>query len=201
MKQIKTVEIIALMKKLYKNNCFQKPKMTKLAKRKKIPWKVLEHRAQYQVLVFPYYMKKNNRPLFALLKREDLHIWHGVGGGGKIGEALLDSVKKEAFEEAGIPHNSKFTQLSSITFIPVTAMAGFVWGPEVPVVPEYSFGVEVKSQNLRLSFEHTEYDWFSYKGARRRLHWESNKTSLWELYYRIKNNLLDKVVAFNHVLG
>ena len=169
--------------------------MTPLAQQKGIPEEVFHTRAPYQVLVFPYYIQPDGTPLFALFKREDLAVWHGVGGGGELGETPLDSAKAEAREEAGILPNSKFTQLNSMAYMPVTAIAGFVWGPEIPVIPEYSFGVEVKTKDIKLSFEHTEYKWFCYKDACERLNWVSNKTSLFELDYRITHDLLDRVVG------
>ena len=132
--------------------------------------------------------------MFALFKREDLAVWHGVGGGGELEETPLDSAKAEAREEAGILPNSRFTQLNSMAYIPVTALAGFVWGPEIPVVPEYSFGVEVESKEIKLSFEHTAYEWFDYEDAYKQLNWVSNKTSLFELNYRISHDLLDRIV-------
>jgi len=37
--------------------------------------------------------------------------------------------------------------------------------------------------------EHLKYQWFTYDDAMEKLNWDSNKTALWELNYRIENKL------------
>lgn len=146
----------------------------------------------YHILVFPFY-RQGSEPLYALLKRSDMRIWHGIGGGSEKGETPMKTAIREANEEAGIPLESKMIQLSSVTTISVEDISGFILGKDVLVIPEFSFGVEVASKTLRLSFEHYLYKWFTYKEAMRRLKWDSNKTALWELNHRIRNNKLENV--------
>ena len=84
-------------------------------------------RAPYQILVFPY-IKKDGITKYCLLKREDLKVWQGIAGGGEEGELPIETAKREAHEEAGIPLVNKIFQLSSTASIPVVAISGFIWG-------------------------------------------------------------------------
>jgi len=146
-------------------------------------------RAPYQILAFPY-IKENNNILFCIFRRDDLQVWQGIAGGGEDGESVLASAKREAFEEAGIPEDLKMFQLDSVSSIPVIHISGFIWGVKKLVIPEYSFGVEVKTRDITISHEHTTYEWVTYDEAMKRLNWDSNKTALWELNHRITNNLV-----------
>lgn len=148
-------------------------------------------RAPYQILVFPY-IKKSSDIKYCLFKRGDLKVWQGIAGGGEEGESPLETAKREAYEEAGIALDSKMTQLSSIASIPVEAISGFIWGEDVVVIPEYSFGVEVESDSILLSDEHPTSEWLSYEDAQKKLNWDSNRTALWELNHRLTNNKLPK---------
>ena len=75
--------------------------------------------------------------------------------------------------------------LSSFTTVPVVNVAGFLWGKDLFVIPEYSFGVQVHNSELQLSKEHLQYQWLAYEEAYRLLKWDSNKNALWELNYKI----------------
>ena len=44
-------------------------------------------------------------------------------------------------------------------------VAGFLWGDDVLVVPEFCFGVQIQDQILRLCHEHTEIKWADYDSA------------------------------------
>jgi dATP pyrophosphohydrolase len=149
-------------------------------------------RAPYQILVFPF-LKQNDEFLFCLFKREDLNVWQGIAGGGEEGESAIVTAKRESQEEAGISLESKILQLDSIGSIPVINISGFIWGKEVPIIPEYSFGIEMESKDITISHGHTTYEWVTYDQAMARLNWDSNKTALWELNYRLINNLLKEV--------
>jgi dATP pyrophosphohydrolase len=60
-----------------------------------------------------------------------------------------------------------------------------LWGEQVYVIPQYSFGVDATGCELRLSRKHTEYKWLTYEKASEILYWQSNKTDLWELNQRL----------------
>ncbi|MFC1586692.1 NUDIX pyrophosphatase [Planctomycetota bacterium] len=143
-------------------------------------------RAAYQVLVFPFFINDDETIDYALFRRKDADYWQGIAGGGETGEAVLESAKRETYEESGIAPESKFIVLDSVASVPVTAFADHaLWGKDTLVIPEYSFGVAASDKNLSLSAEHTEYIWMDYENAVTMLKWDSNKTCLWELHQRL----------------
>jgi len=144
-------------------------------------------RAPYQVLIFPF-IKEENKHYYAIFKRKDLGIWQGLAGGGEGDESPLEAAKREAYEEAAIGGDSRYIRLSSMTTIPAANICGLIWGDTV-MIPEFSFGVEVSSKELKISSEHIQYLWLSCDGAINKLRHDSNKSALWELDYRLKNGL------------
>ena len=145
-------------------------------------------RAPFQVLIFPFIASKCRKQIeYAIFKREDMNLWQGIAGGGESDESFLEAAQRETFEESGICQSSRFITLTSMTTIPVEFISKyFLWGNNVYVIPEYSFGVEVKDKNICLSSEHKEVQWVSYRKAIKMLKWDSNKSALWELEKRIK---------------
>ena len=143
-------------------------------------------RAPFQVLVLPYRITDDRTIRYALLKREPTTggYWQPIAGGGEDNETPEQAATRETFEEAGIPVDSEFIRLDSVAMIPVEAW-DFLWGDDVLVIPNYSFGVRVDSDELMLSSEHTEYRWANYDDAREMLHWDDNRTALWELNHRL----------------
>jgi len=59
------------------------------------------------------------------------------------------------------------------------------------MIPEFSYGVEAKSKALKISNEHTEYLWMDAESAMKKLKYDSNKSAIWELDYRLKNGSTD----------
>ena len=60
-------------------------------------------RARYQVLVIPYCIT-DGQVRFCAFRRKDLDIWQFIAGGGEDEDAsIIESARREAFEEAGIP--------------------------------------------------------------------------------------------------
>lgn len=144
-------------------------------------------RAPYQVLVIPFRIRKN-RVEYAILKRADLNYWQGIAGGGEGGETPVEAARREALEEAGLSSSCNLIQLDTVTSLPVEHVVGhYLWGEDVYVIPEYSFGMEVLNDELTLSREHSTYKWVGYEEALIELKWDSNKTALWELNERINN--------------
>lgn len=141
-------------------------------------------RLPYQVLVLPF-RRLGDAIEYALFKRADAEYWQGIAGGGEGEETPFAAAMREAEEEAAIGPASAFIQLDSMCMLPVVNVAGFRWGADVLVIPEYTFGVEVIDAELSISNEHTEYAWLGYEEALSRLHWESNRTALWELHHRL----------------
>jgi dATP pyrophosphohydrolase len=152
--------------------------------------KVSMQRAPYQVLVLPFRRLKGSEPLYAIFRRADCRVWQGIAGGGQSNESPLESARREAFEEGGIPRSSSYFALDSLSTIPVVNICGFKWGPDVLVIPEHSFGVRMNSPEITLSTEHSECRWVPYAAAYRLLEWNSNKNALWELDTRIRTRKL-----------
>jgi dATP pyrophosphohydrolase len=55
------------------------------------------------------------------------------------------------------------------------------------MIPEISFAVKLLSRNLNLENEHSEYKWLPYDDAIEKLKYDSNKSAVLELHYRLKN--------------
>ena len=142
-------------------------------------------RAQFQVLVFPYRLVEEGKYVFAIFRRSDEKYWQGIAGGGEGEETPLDAAKRETFEESGLSQDSHFIALSSTTTIPVVNIAGFQWGEDVLVIPEYTFGVQAQNSDLLISKEHMDVQWHNYEDSYGLLKWDSNKNALWELNHRI----------------
>lgn len=143
-------------------------------------------RQPYETLIFPY-KKEKNEIQFAIFLRKDMKFWQGICGGGEEGETILETAKRETYEETGIKNNSYFMQLDTITTIPVVSITGkFTWGDDVFLVKEYCFGVDATGQEIKLSKEHIEFRWLNYEEAKQLLKYDSDKTALWELNERLK---------------
>lgn len=144
-------------------------------------------RAPFQILVFPYTrLKDSNDYTYAIFRRSREGYWQGIAGGGEDEEKPLEAAMREAFEEAGIPLNSQYRSLNSISTHSVVDVVGyFMWGPDTFVIPEYCFGVELDEMDLSISNEHSEYKWVAYEEARKILKWDSNRVAIWELNQRL----------------
>ena len=146
-------------------------------------------RAPFQVLVFPFHFREEIVK-YGLFKRSDELYWQGIAGGGEAEESPEEAAIRETMEEASIVRG-QLIRLQSMCMIPVVNISGFRWGPMVLVVPEHSFGYKMGSEEVQLSYEHSEFGWFSFEEAHNMVKWESNKTALWELNHRVQNNLLE----------
>jgi dATP pyrophosphohydrolase len=143
-------------------------------------------RAAFQVLVIAFQVGPNGEPQYLLFKRADKAVWQWIAGGGEDGEEPEQAARREALEEAGIPRDARLMRLDSVASIPAVHFAGrHLWGDDIFVIPEFSFGVEVYGEEVRLSGEHSACEWLDYETARSRLEWDSNRTALWELHRRL----------------
>lgn len=141
-------------------------------------------RAPYQILTI-LYKRENNRILYSIFYRNSHPIWQFISGGGENNEDPFETVIREINEETSlVVEKRNIEQLDSKTTIPVLNITGeYTWGPNVYVVPEYSYAIEIKGEygNIQLSNEHKEYKWVEYDEALKKLKYDSNKTALWEL--------------------
>ncbi len=150
-------------------------------------------RAPFQVLVLPFVVREGKKYYYAIFKRKDLNIWQFIAGGGEGDETPIEAAKREACEEVGIDRKSHYIRLASICAIPAVNIYGLKWGKEIIMIPEFAFGVELHSKKLKISDAHTQCLWLSCEDAIKKLKYDSNKSALWELDYRLKNGSLDGI--------
>ncbi len=145
-------------------------------------------RAPFQILVLPFRVKHNGGYEYVIFNRADDRYWQGLAGGGEDGESPVEAAKREAYEEANIPLSAKYFMLKTTASIPVYHFAAsHTWPKNQYVIPEYCFAVEYAGFEISLSHEHSEYKWVDYEIGQVLLHWENNKTALWELNQRLVN--------------
>ena len=151
-------------------------------------------RAKYQVLVIPY-KKNSNKTLYCIFKRSDIsECWQFVAGGGEDEDITpLASAQREAFEEAGISSQMRFTELETKCSIATECFmnARKIWGEDCLVIPEYCFAVEMQSEDIFISHEHGCFEWVDYYTAKERLKYDSNKVALWELDNKIRLGIIN----------
>jgi dATP pyrophosphohydrolase len=149
-------------------------------------------RKPLQVLAFPF-VKRDDDYYFAIFRRRDMGIWQGIAGGCENNETPLEAIKREAYEEASIDMASQYIRLSSTTTIPAANIHGVIWGTNIIMVPEIVYGIKINSQELKISNEHNKFLWASARDAIKKLKYDSNRSAVWELDYRLKNNCLNGV--------
>jgi dATP pyrophosphohydrolase len=146
-------------------------------------------RAPLQVLVLPFRRRSNGVIEYAVFRRADAGArWQGIAGGAEQGESAEQAARREMAEEAQIPRDGALLPLDATASVPAVHFAARkTWGPDVYVVTERSFGVQVSDgHTIALSDEHLEYRWLTYEAAAALLTWDSNKTALWELNERLR---------------
>ena len=75
-------------------------------------------RAKYQVLVIPYHIENGNVK-YCIFKRNDMKVWQFIAGGGEDeDETIIISAKREAYEEANIDMDCKYSVLDTQNSIP-----------------------------------------------------------------------------------
>ncbi len=153
-------------------------------------------RSPYQILAFPF-IKEGEDYSYAIFKRKDMGIWQGIAGGGEEGESPIDTVKREAYEETSITLDAEYIRLASVATIPAKNIYGEKWEKEFIMIPEISFGIEVFSKELVIGEEHSEYIWTDLQGSLEKLNYDSNKSAIWELDYRLKNMKSEKEIKDN----
>ena len=143
-----------------------------------------------QVLIIPYRII-DNQIEYCIFKRKDMKVWQWIAGGAEdFDKNILESAKREFWEETGIK-DVLIQQLELTCKIPVVNIVkDFIWGEEVFYSEEYSFSVDITNIEIQLSSEHTEYEWVNYDEAKGLLKYDSNKSALWELDTKLKRKFL-----------
>lgn len=115
---------------------------------------------------------------YLLLKRPEERggYWTPITGHVEKGEQLLDALVREIEEETGIT-NTTYT---------IDLRVPFRYRQGDDEVEEHAFAVQVEERDIRLSKEHTEYEWLGYDEAYSRLRWEEHRTCL-----RVLNDMIN----------
>lgn len=144
-------------------------------------------RSPLQVIVIPYRRDAEGGWEFAVLHRADEDAWQFIAGGAEGAESPEEAARREAGEEAGLPRELPLRKLDAMCSIPRCAFPQAThWPRDLHVVPEYAFAVEAQGTRLSLSGEHRELRWLGYEAAMPLLRWDSNRTALWELHERLR---------------
>lgn len=141
-------------------------------------------RAPFQILAIPYRREAGYR--FCVFHRSDIDQWQFVAGGGEDAETPLQAAIREIKEETGLTAQSVLP-LTSMAYVPANVIAEKhrqLWPRDTFVIPEYAFAF-LCDADIRLSQEHTGYEWLPYGEAMERLTWDSNRTALYELNCRL----------------
>jgi len=139
-----------------------------------------------QILIFLYRKTKTTYE-YCIFKRKKEQFYQAISGGVENNETLIETVKRELKEEIGVETN-KIYKLSTISSIPkIDIIKENIWN-NVYVIKEYTFAIEINNEKIILSQEHEKYEWLNYEEAYKKLKYDSNKTSLWELNERLLNN-------------
>lgn len=151
-------------------------------------------RSPVNVLVLPFRGTLKDGFSYAVFRRSDADAasWQAVAGGVEGGETPLEAAQRELEEETGLSPTRRWVRLDAHATVPARLFRDWQsWGPDVYVVRELAFGVEVAAEEIiRLSDEHADVQWVSYPDARKTLQWDSNRTALWELHTRLTEGSL-----------
>jgi dATP pyrophosphohydrolase len=143
-----------------------------------------------QVLIIPYKIC-NEEIKYCIFKRKDMKIWQWIAGGAEsFDKDILETAKRELWEETQIKDGIEIEQLELITKIPVVNIVKeFKWGKDIFYADEYAFSVNIADKEIKLSSEHEEYEWMNYEDARKLLKYDSNKSALWELNEKLNRKI------------
>lgn len=141
-------------------------------------------RAPFQILAIPYKLEPILQ--YCVLHRSDIDQYQFVAGGGEDDEKPIEAAARGIYEETSVKAVN-IMPLTSRAYIPANVISKKhrdLWPHDTIVIPEYTFGFECDSE-IALSSEHTGLEWMTYDDAISRLTWDSNKTALYELNYRL----------------
>jgi dATP pyrophosphohydrolase len=148
---------------------------------------MIMQKREFQILVFPFRKCGKAGCQYAIFKTKEGDYWQAIAGGGNSGECFLEAAKREALEEGGIPESADYFVLETVNSV---AIHNFI--EPTPkgkyVISEHCFAVDCAEIEIVLSPEHSEYRWVDYKTAEKMLHWDSNRTAIWELEQRMIDN-------------
>ena len=143
--------------------------------------------APFKTLLFPYKLK-DKIPFFAIFKKRSENHWQALSGSVLTGESTDTAVVRYGLDALGISSDAKYFKLDSRAMIPFEYASDEDWEKEVFVIPEDCFAILIDGSDLLLSEEIEDIKWLEYKNAIEMVKWDSNKTALWELNFRLKKD-------------
>ena len=148
-----------------------------------------------QIHVYLYRKKEGDIYEFAIFQRSDNQLWwQGISGGVEEGETIEQAARREIFEEAGISSHQPLYLLESISYLPTYIFDDEIqekWGEDIVVIPMYFFAMPFDGK-IKLSYEHSDFQWLRYKEAKELVYFDDQKTALWELKERLKRKSLTR---------
>lgn len=156
-------------------------------------------RTPYNIHLYLYRKNENGFYEYAIFQRSDYpEYWQGVAGGVEEGETLLEAVKRECKEEAGVLNHAKIYKLDMVSYMPATLFSEHkFWEKDRFLCPMYYFAMPYDGEII-LSDEHLAAEWLTYQQAKPRIYWQVQQTALWELKQRLKTNQM--VIAKDRIL-
>ena len=116
---------------------------------------------------------------YLLLKRISKlgEFWQPVTGGLEKGETKMEALKREIKEETGIENLVRI--IEGVHYFELATPLH---------EKEYVYGVEVlPTEKIVLSWEHSEFKWYSFLEALGKLRWEENKEAIRRLNMILTN--------------
>ncbi|MCH7763257.1 MAG: NUDIX domain-containing protein [Candidatus Marinimicrobia bacterium] len=129
------------------------------------------------------FRRTENGLRFLILKRASTklyeHLWQGVAGKIEAGETAWQAAIRELDEETGLSPKHIFIADHVSRFYEA-------YGDRINLVPV--FGIEVDSDVIILSEEHSEYKWVTLEEAQKHLVWRGQKEGIQVVNEMILNN-------------
>ena len=145
-----------------------------------------------QVHIF-LFRQKQAQYEYAIFQRADMPLcWQGICGGAEDDETIEEAARRETFEEAGIKQLLPLYRLESISYLPdniFTPDDKAAGGENVVVIPMYFFAMPY-SGDIKLSEEHNEMKWLTYKDSYDLIYYTDQKTALYELNEKLLRGIL-----------
>jgi dATP pyrophosphohydrolase len=111
------------------------------------------------------------------------HIWQPVVGAARWNEELVESAKREVFEETGITRLEGIMAVGYAFSFTFRFLDNSRYAPGVDTIRNVVFAARVRrTQSIALSDEHVDYSWFEYEEALERLYWPEDKKALTQLH-------------------